>query len=118
MLECVDFFLVKFMGKEGVDILVNNVSVRYVLKVSFEEEFGGKDCYVIGLYCFEIDRFVLDLEFIYIYVDLRYDYGWFYVFKLFFDSVKNRRINWGWVVEIDSREDDIEKGWVGFLVII
>ncbi|CAF2119326.1 unnamed protein product [Brassica napus] len=115
MLECVDFFPVKLMGKEGVDTSVNNASVRHVLKVSFEEELGGKDCYVIGSYCSETDRFVPDSELTYTRADLRYDDGWFYASKSFFDSAKNRRINWGWVVETDSREDDIEKGWAGLL---
>ncbi|KAG2334260.1 hypothetical protein Bca52824_005440 [Brassica carinata] len=117
MLECVDFFPVKLTGKEGVDTSVNNASVRHVLKVSFEEQIGGKDCYVIGTYSSETDRFVPDSELTYTTADLRYDHGWFYASKSFFDSAKNRRINWGWVVETDSREDDIEKGWAGLLAL-
>lgn len=59
-----------------------------------------------------------DSELTYTRAALRYDDGWFYASKSFFDSAKNRRINWGWVVETDSREDDIEKGWAGLLVNI
>ncbi|KAF2537594.1 hypothetical protein F2Q68_00022899, partial [Brassica cretica] len=83
----------------------------HVLKVSF----GGHDCYVIGTYSSENEDFAADSEFTNTTADLRYDHGTFYASKAFFDSVKNRRINWGWVIETDSVEDDIAKGWSGLL---
>ncbi|CAH2072967.1 unnamed protein product [Thlaspi arvense] len=115
MLECVDFFPVSLTGKEGVENSVNNASVRHVLKVSFEERVGGKDCYVIGTYSSETEEFLADSEFTNTNADLRYDHGMFYASKAFFDSAKNRRINWGWAVETDSEEGVIQKGWAGLM---
>ncbi|CAA7039807.1 unnamed protein product [Microthlaspi erraticum] len=111
MWECPDFFPVSITGQEGVETSVNNASVRHVLKSSF----GGHDCYVIGTYSSETDEFSADSEFTNTTADLRFDHGTFYASKAFFDSVKNRRINWGWVIETDSKEDDIQKGWAGLL---
>uniref|UniRef100_A0A1J3CC22 Beta-fructofuranosidase, insoluble isoenzyme CWINV6 n=1 Tax=Noccaea caerulescens TaxID=107243 RepID=A0A1J3CC22_NOCCA len=111
MWECPDFFPVSITGQEGVETSVNNASVRHVLKSSF----GGHDCYVIGTYSSETEEFSADSEFTNTTADLRYDHGTFYASKAFFDSVKNRRINWGWVIETDSKEDDIQKGWAGLL---
>ncbi|CAF1786671.1 unnamed protein product [Brassica oleracea] len=111
MWECPDFFPVSITSKEGVETSVNNASVKHVLKVSF----GGHDCYVIGTYSSENEDFAADSEFTNTTADLRYDHGTFYASKAFFDSVKNRRINWGWVIETDSLEDDIAKGWSGLL---
>lgn len=114
MWECPDFFPVSVTGKEGVDTSVNNATVRHVVKASF----GGNDCYVIGKYSSENEEFSADYEFTNTSADLRYDYGTFYASKAFFDSVKNRRINWGWVIETDSKEDDFKKGWAGLMVNI
>ncbi|XP_024012332.1 beta-fructofuranosidase, insoluble isoenzyme CWINV6 isoform X1 [Eutrema salsugineum] len=111
MWECPDFFPVSITGKEGADTSVNNASVKHVLKSSF----GGHDCYVIGTYSSETEEFAADSEFTNTSADLRYDHGTFYASKAFFDSVKNRRINWGWVIETDSKEDDFQKGWSGLL---
>ncbi|CAB87665.1 Beta-fructofuranosidase, insoluble isoenzyme CWINV6 [Arabidopsis thaliana] len=113
MWECPDFFPVSITGKEGVDTSVNNASVRHVLKASF----GGNDCYVIGKYSSETEDFSADYEFTNTSADLRYDHGTFYASKAFFDSVKNRRINWGWVIETDSKEDDFKKGWAGLMTL-
>ncbi|XP_010491942.1 PREDICTED: beta-fructofuranosidase, insoluble isoenzyme CWINV6 isoform X1 [Camelina sativa] len=113
MWECPDFFPVSITGKEGVDTSVNNANVRHVLKASF----GGNDCYVIGKYSSENEEFLGDYEFTKTSADLRYDHGTFYASKAFFDSVKNRRINWGWVVETDSKEDDFKKGWAGLMTL-
>ncbi|XP_010453254.1 PREDICTED: beta-fructofuranosidase, insoluble isoenzyme CWINV6-like [Camelina sativa] len=115
MWECLDFFPVSLTGKEGVETSVNNASVKHVLKVSFEEKIGGKDCYVIGTYSSETEQFSADSEITNTSADLRYDYGMFYASKAFFDSAKNRRINWGWVVETDSKEDHFQKGWAGLM---
>ncbi|KAL1208132.1 Beta-fructofuranosidase, insoluble isoenzyme CWINV6 [Cardamine amara subsp. amara] len=109
MWECIDFSPVSITGKEGVDTSVNNASVRHVLKAGYEAKLGDKYCYVIGKYSSETKKFVADSEFTNTSADLRYDYGMFYASKTFFDSVKNRRINWGWVVETDSKEDQSQK---------
>ncbi|WZZ38168.1 hypothetical protein YC2023_034427 [Brassica napus] len=113
MWECVDFFPVAVTGKEGLDTSVNNSSVRHVLKASY----GGNDCYVIGTYSSETDVFSADSEFTNTAEDLRYDYGNLFASKAFFDSAKNRRISWGWIMERDSNEDDIVKGWAGIMAI-
>ncbi|RID68326.1 hypothetical protein BRARA_C00493 [Brassica rapa] len=89
MWECVDFFPVSVTGKEGFDNSVNDSSVRHVLKTSY----GGNDCYVIGTYSSETETFSADSD------------------------AKNRRISWGWIMERDSNEDDIMKGWSGIMAI-
>lgn len=114
MWECPDFFPVSITGKKGVETSVNNASVRHVLKSSF----GGHDCYVIGTYTSETEKFAANSEFTNTSADLRYDHGTFYASKAFFDSVKSRRINWGWVIETDSKEDDFQRGYSGLLVNI
>ncbi|XP_010491945.1 PREDICTED: beta-fructofuranosidase, insoluble isoenzyme CWINV6-like [Camelina sativa] len=111
MWECPDFFPVSVTGREGVDTSVNNSSVRHVLKASY----GGSDCYVIGSYSSETEIFSADSEFTNTADDLKYDYGTLYASKAFFDSAKNRRISWGWIMEKDSSEDDIVKGWAGIM---
>ncbi|VVB14176.1 unnamed protein product [Arabis nemorensis] len=111
MWECPDFFPVSITGKEGVETSVNNANVRHVLKASF----GGNDCYVIGKYSSETEEFSADSDFTKTNADLRYDYGTFYASKAFFDSVKDRRINWGWVIETDTKDDDFQKGWAGLM---
>ncbi|EOA22143.1 hypothetical protein CARUB_v10002713mg [Capsella rubella] len=111
MWECVDFFPVSVTGREGLDTSVNNSSVRHVLKASY----GGNDCYVIGSYSSETEIFSADSEFTNTADDLRYDYGNLFASKAFFDSATNRRISWGWIMERDSKEDDIVKGWAGIM---
>ncbi|XWS16225.1 hypothetical protein CRYUN_Cryun34aG0066900 [Craigia yunnanensis] len=88
MWECPDFFPVSVSGKNGIDTSLNGHPIKHVLKTpdkgSVESDSG-----------------------------LRYDYGKFYASKSFLDSVKNRRILWGWINELSSVEDNIKKGWAG-----
>lgn len=71
------------------------------------------DCYILGTYVSETEKFIPESDFLGTSVDMRYDYGKFYASKSFFDSVKNRRILWAWVNESDREEDIIQKGWSG-----
>ncbi|XP_010555046.1 PREDICTED: beta-fructofuranosidase, insoluble isoenzyme CWINV6 isoform X2 [Tarenaya hassleriana] len=111
MWECVDFFPVSINGTIGVETSVNSECVRHVLKASY----GGHDCYVVGSYDPETEKFLADSDFSGSVSDLRLDYGTYYASKTFFDNAKNRRISWGWVYELDSKEDAIEKGWSGLM---
>lgn len=114
MWECPDFYPVSVNGTNGVDTSVQNQSVRHVLKAGFNYH----DYYILGTYVPEADIFLPYMNFTGTSLDLRYDYGKFYASKTFFDSVKNRRILWGWVNESDSVEDDLEKGWSGLQVTL
>nr|GEV63336.1 hypothetical protein [Tanacetum cinerariifolium] len=51
------------------------------------------------------------------FYDLRYDYGQFYVSKLFFGSTKIERVLSTCISKTDSREDDIEKRHVRLCVL-
>ncbi|WP_285164443.1 hypothetical protein, partial [Mycobacterium tuberculosis] len=44
-------------------------------------------------------------------IGLRYDWGKFYASRSFFDPLKQRRIIWGYIGEVDSQKADIAKGW-------
>ncbi|KAK7321589.1 hypothetical protein VNO77_32387 [Canavalia gladiata] len=110
--ECPDFFPVYINGStNGVDTSVQNPIVRHVLKISYLSK--QHDYYFLGKYVSDQENFIPDVRFTGTSLDLRYDYGKFYASKSFFDSVKNRRILWGWVNESDTTQDDIEKGWAG-----
>ncbi|KAJ9183590.1 hypothetical protein P3X46_007422 [Hevea brasiliensis] len=93
----------------GVDTSVINPGVKHVMKASF----NSHDYYMIGTYVPGMEKYIPDTDFTGSNTDLRYDYGKFYASKTFFDSVKDRRILWGWINESDSAEDDINKGWSG-----
>lgn len=85
-----------------------------MLKASFQPH----DYYTIGSYDADREKLVPDNKGLTgSRSDLRYDYGKFYASKTFFDSVKNRRILWGWINESDSYTDDIKKGWAGIQFI-
>lgn len=109
MWECPDFYPVSVNSTYGVDTSVLNAGVKHVMKASF----NSHDYYMIGTYVPEMEKYIPDNDFTGTGMDLRYDHGKFYASKTFFDSVKNRRILWGWVNESDSIEDDMDKGWSG-----
>eukprot|EP00026_Physarum_polycephalum_P008736 Phypoly_transcript_08836.p1 GENE.Phypoly_transcript_08836~~Phypoly_transcript_08836.p1 ORF type:complete len:388 (+),score=40.93 Phypoly_transcript_08836:242-1405(+) len=43
----------------------------------------------------------------------QYDYGKMYASKTFYDSLKDRRILWGWTAEMDSQNSSNTRGWAG-----
>lgn len=111
--ECPDFYPVSVNSRDGVENSDNDISLKYVLKVSYK----AHDYYTIGSYEADKEKFVPDnIGLTGSSSDLRYDYGKFYASKTFFDSVKKRRILWGWINESDSSTDDIKKGWAGIQV--
>lgn len=115
MWECPDFFPVHTKSLKGVDTSVVGPNVKHVLKASIGETHS--DCYTIGTYNFSTDRYIPEVGSMDGVTGLRYDYGKFYASKTFFDSVKNRRILWGWIDESSSEDNDIKKGWSGLQVI-
>lgn len=106
MWECLDFYFVVLFGiLFGVDILIYGLIVKYVLKISVNDKFY--DYYSVGSYIIENDIFFLESVNLDVGIGLWYDYGKFYVFKLFFDQVKRCCIFFGWVNEFDSQEVNI-----------
>lgn len=115
MWECPDFFPVPTNTLNGLDTSVLGDNVKHVLKVSLDNT--KYEYYTIGTYDIIKDRYTPDEGSIESDMGLRFDHGKFYASKTFFDSVKNRRILWGWINESSSVEDDIKKGWAGVQVI-
>ncbi|KAL9661509.1 hypothetical protein QQ045_026333 [Rhodiola kirilowii] len=117
MWECPDFFPVSTNGtKNGVDTSsLNDSALKHVLKVSLDDT--RHEYYTIGTYDRSRDRYVPDMGSVESDSGLRYDYGKFYASKTFFDSIKNRRILWGWINESSSVEHDVKKGWSGIQAI-
>ncbi|KAL9671865.1 hypothetical protein QQ045_009438 [Rhodiola kirilowii] len=115
MWECPDFFPVLKKGYNGVNTSTVGSSVKHVLKVSLDET--RHDTYSIGKYDTVNDKYVPDEGSIESDAGLRYDYGKFYASKTFYDSLKQRRILWGWINESSSTADDIKKGWSGVQAI-
>lgn len=115
MWECPDFFPVSSFAPLGLDTSVNGPHVKHVLKVSLDDT--RKEYYTIGTYYFKKDVYVPDEGSIDSDSGLRYDYGKFYASKTFFDSLKNRRILWGWINESSTPEDDAKKGWSGLQAV-
>ncbi|KAK1436034.1 hypothetical protein QVD17_01809 [Tagetes erecta] len=108
--ECPDFYPVSVNSRLGVENSANGKNLKYVLKASFE----AHDYYAIGSYDSAKEKFMPDNKGLSgSSLDLRYDYGKFYASKSFYDSLKKRRILWGWINESDSSVDDIKKGWAG-----
>ena len=114
MWECPDFFSVSVSGQNGVDTSLNGHSVKHVLKVSIDDT--KHEYYTIGSYDNVKDVYTPNKGPVENDSGLRYDYGKFYASKTFLDSVKNRRILWGWINESSSVADDIKKGWAGVQV--
>ncbi|XP_044495471.1 fructan 6-exohydrolase-like [Mangifera indica] len=115
MWECVDFFPVSTDSLTGLDTSKVGPNIKHVIKASlFDTKF---DCYIIGTYDVDTDKFIPEEGSIDKVAGLRYDYGKFYASKTFFDSANNRRILWAWVNESSSEADDIKKGWSGLQAI-
>lgn len=117
MWECPDFYPVAKDSQEGVDTSspdIQSENVKYVLKISLDDT--RKDYYTLGAYDKVKDIYVPDEESIEDDSGLRYDYGKFYASKTFFDSVKKRRILWGWINESSPWEYDVRRGWHGLMV--
>ncbi|KAK6911902.1 Glycosyl hydrolase family 32, C-terminal [Dillenia turbinata] len=115
MWECPDFFPVSTKSSNGLPTSTVGDGVKHVLKVSIDD--NKHDYYYVGNYILENDTFVPDEETVDSVPGLRYDYGKYYGSKTFFDSVKQRRILWGWINESSSTADDIIKGWSGIMAI-
>ncbi|KAM4110924.1 hypothetical protein ACJW30_05G029000 [Castanea mollissima] len=115
MWECPDFFPVLINSKLGVDTSTLGPDVKHVLKVSLDDT--KYEYYTIGTYNPDKDIYVPDHGSVESDLGLRYDYGKFYASKTFFDSLKNRRILWGWLNESSIPADDIKKGWAGVQAI-
>uniref|UniRef100_A0A7N0UZC8 Beta-fructofuranosidase n=2 Tax=Kalanchoe fedtschenkoi TaxID=63787 RepID=A0A7N0UZC8_KALFE len=116
MWECPDFFPVSTNGVNGIDTSsLMDSGVRHVLKVSLDDT--RHEYYTIGTYDRSRDRYIPSKGSVENDSGLRYDYGKFYASKTFFDSIKNRRILWGWINESSSVEHDIKKGWSGVQAI-
>lgn len=114
MWECPDFFPVAVNSTYGVDTWVYGDKVKHVLKVSLDDT--KHEYYTIGTYDIKKDKYIPDEGSVENDAGLRYDHGKFYASKTFFDSVKKRRILWGWINESSSVSDDIKKGWAGLQV--
>ncbi|KAG2575457.1 beta-fructofuranosidase, insoluble isoenzyme 7-like isoform X1 [Panicum virgatum] len=110
--ECPDFFPVAEQGTEGLDTSANGAGVRHVLKLS---KAADEDYYVVGRYDDEADTFVPveDGEQADVRNWRRIDHGHLFAAKSFFDARRKRRVLWAWVDEMDSRSDDVAKGWTG-----
>ncbi|CAH9071357.1 unnamed protein product [Cuscuta epithymum] len=115
MWECVDFYPV--CTSRGVDSSGGGCGdggvMKHVLKTSLDDE--RKDYYAIGRYEARVwtpDHPSLDAG-----IGLRYDYGTYYASKSFYDPQKSRRVNWGWVSEIDTESADLHKGWASLQAI-
>ncbi|GMN36965.1 hypothetical protein TIFTF001_006435 [Ficus carica] len=115
MWECPDFFPVAVNSPYGVHTSVFGDEVKHVLKVSLDDT--KHEYYTIGTYDIKKDKYIPDKGSVENDAGLRYDYGKFYASKTFFDSVKKRRILWGWINESSSVTDDTKKGWAGLQAI-
>lgn len=115
MWECPDFFPVSIKNSNGIGTsLVIRDGVKHVLKASLDDT--KHEYYTIGRYDQVKDIYIPDKGSVEGDSGLRYDYGKFYASKTFFDSIKGRRILWGWINESSSEADDIKKGWSGVQV--
>ncbi|XP_057524797.1 beta-fructofuranosidase, insoluble isoenzyme CWINV3-like [Amaranthus tricolor] len=111
MWECPDFYPVSVNSKDGSENYLETVNTKFVLKASFLDH----DHYILGYYKAQTNEFEVETsDFLEGNIDWRYDYGGkFYASKTFFDSGKNRRILWAWIIEADGRANDVKKGWSG-----
>ncbi|XP_062097720.1 beta-fructofuranosidase, insoluble isoenzyme CWINV1-like [Humulus lupulus] len=111
VLECVDFFPVGINGSDGDNRYSNKdqYKKKFALKVSFQH--NERECYVLGQYSLEKEEFKAESS----DFNFRIDYGKFYASKSFYDPEKKRRVVWGWIMESESRADDIKKGWSGLM---
>ncbi|KAL3499527.1 hypothetical protein ACH5RR_038620 [Cinchona calisaya] len=109
MWECVDFYPVSLIDENGLDTSVNGPAVKHVVKASLDDD--RNDYYAIGAYDEVNGKWIPDDPKIDVGIGLRYDYGFFYASKTFYDQDKKRRVLWGWITETDSEAADIAKGW-------
>lgn len=116
MWECVDFYPVSMNGSSGLDTSANGAGIKHVLKASLDDT--KLDHYALGTYYSENDTWVPDNPDEDVGIGLRYDYGWYYASKTFYDQETERRILFGWINETDTEHDDLEKGWASLQVTI
>ncbi|KAL8526403.1 hypothetical protein ACS0TY_015563 [Phlomoides rotata] len=115
MWECVDFYPISTVGDDGLDTSENGPHVKHIVKTSLDDD--RNDYYTIGKYDGETATWNPDDPRIDVGIGLRYDYGHFYASKTFYDQDKKRRILWGWIIETDSVETDVKKGWASLQAI-
>eukprot|EP01018_Ginkgo_biloba_P030546 Gb_41695 [translate_table: standard] len=117
MWECVDFYPIATSGTLGLNTCANasGWDVKHVLKASLDDD--KHDYYSIGRYDAVEQSFIPDDPELDVGIGLRLDYGKYYASKTFFDPVKQRRILWGWVGEMDSEQDDIQKQWASLQAV-
>lgn len=120
MLECVDLYPVGTSGdisNQGLEMSAGpSKGLKYVLKGSMDEE--RHDYYALGTFDFTTFKFTPDDDELDVGSGLRYDWGKFYASKTFYDQEKQRRVLWGYVGEVDSKQDDLAKGWASIQVRI
>lgn len=116
MWECPDFYPVSSSSsnKNGLETSRIGLGIKHVLKMSLDDT--KHDIYMLGTYNHVRDKFIPDNTGV-SDGSLRYDYGKFYASKTFFDSLKNRRILWGWINESLPKADYILQGWSGIQVL-
>nr|GMC85216.1 acid beta-fructofuranosidase-like [Ipomoea batatas] len=109
MWECVDFYPVSTTEGIGLDTSYVGPNIKHVLKTSLDDD--RNDYYALGTYQEPGEKWRPDDPTIDAGIGLRYDYGTYYASKSFYDPSKKRRVNWGWITEIDSETSDLQKGW-------
>ncbi|KAF5938159.1 hypothetical protein HYC85_025665 [Camellia sinensis] len=97
MWECTVFFLISTNSENGLDTYMVGSGIKHT----------------IGTYNLNKDIYIPDKGSVDGDSGLRYDYGKFYASKTFFDSVKQRRILWGWINEALPQPKYIKQGWSG-----
>nr|BAU46558.1 fructan:fructan 6G-fructosyltransferase [Allium cepa] len=117
MWECVEVYPVatagpllhKAIDNFDVNRVLDRSTVKHVLKASMNDEWH--DYYAIGTFDPIANTWTPDDETVDVGIGLRYDWGKFYASRSFFDPLKQRRIIWGYIGEVDSQKADIAKGW-------
>nr|AFJ21573.1 fructan:fructan 6G-fructosyltransferase [Agave tequilana] len=116
MWECVELYAVATSGPPSTRGLDNFVwpgeNVKHVLKASMNDEWH--DYYAIGTFDPETMTWTPDDETMDVGIGLRFDWGKFYASRTFYDQVKQRRVQWSYVGEVDDRDADVKKGWASF----
>nr|GMC70861.1 beta-fructofuranosidase, insoluble isoenzyme CWINV1-like [Ipomoea batatas] len=111
MWECPDFYPVSAGIPTGLDTSLSGSGIKHVLKVSLDK--SKHDYYTIGTYDRVEDKYIPDTGSVDNGSGLRYDYGKFYASKTFYDSLKKRRILWGWINESLPQTEYVKQGWSG-----
>ncbi|VFQ65467.1 unnamed protein product [Cuscuta campestris] len=111
MWECPDFYPVS-TSPSGLDTSSLGSGIKHVMKVSLDDT--KHDYYTVGTYDHARDKYIPDKGSVDSDVGgLRYDYGKFYASKTFYDSLKERRILWGWINESLPSTEYVKQGWSG-----